>query len=195
MIIWLNGAFGAGKTQTAYELHRRIPNSFVFDPENAGYYIRDNIPIEVARSDFQEHSLWRTFNYEMLTYITSKYEGTIIVPMTITNPEYWDEIVGQLRRDGLSLRHFTLTVTKDTLIRRLRSRFEGKGSWAAQQIDRCVRDLALEVFAEHVHTDHLTVPQTAEVIASLLHIELQPDGRSRIRKAADRMITQIKHIR
>jgi chloramphenicol 3-O-phosphotransferase len=33
MIIWLNGAFGAGKTQTAFELHSRIPDSYVFDPE------------------------------------------------------------------------------------------------------------------------------------------------------------------
>ncbi|MEK4047271.1 hypothetical protein NSU18_27040 [Paenibacillus sp. FSL H8-0048] len=36
VIIWLNGTFGSGKTQTAAELHRRIPDSYVFDPENAG---------------------------------------------------------------------------------------------------------------------------------------------------------------
>ena len=29
MIIWLNGAFGAGKTQTAYELGRRISGAYV----------------------------------------------------------------------------------------------------------------------------------------------------------------------
>lgn len=28
MVIWLNGAFGAGKTQTAYELRRRLPGSW-----------------------------------------------------------------------------------------------------------------------------------------------------------------------
>lgn len=28
MIIWLNGAFGAGKTQTAYELRRRLSGSW-----------------------------------------------------------------------------------------------------------------------------------------------------------------------
>lgn len=44
MIIWLNGAFGAGKTQTAYELRRRLPGSYVYDPENAGFFIRDNLP-------------------------------------------------------------------------------------------------------------------------------------------------------
>ena len=44
MIVWLNGAFGAGKTQTAYELRRRLPGSYVYDPENAGFFIRDNLP-------------------------------------------------------------------------------------------------------------------------------------------------------
>lgn len=29
MIIWLNGAFGVGKTQTAFELHSRISRSLV----------------------------------------------------------------------------------------------------------------------------------------------------------------------
>lgn len=38
MIIWLNGAFGVGKTQTAFELHSRIPNSFVFDPEQIVFF-------------------------------------------------------------------------------------------------------------------------------------------------------------
>lgn len=44
MIIWINGAFGSGKTQTAYELHRRLDGSYVYDPENAGYFIRENLP-------------------------------------------------------------------------------------------------------------------------------------------------------
>ena len=39
MIIWVNGAFGVGKTQTSNELHRRIQNSFFFDAETAGYFI------------------------------------------------------------------------------------------------------------------------------------------------------------
>ena len=40
MIIWINGAFGSGKTQTAFELHRRIPNLYVYDPENIGSFIK-----------------------------------------------------------------------------------------------------------------------------------------------------------
>ena len=54
MIIWLNGAFGAGKTQTAYELRRRLPGSYVYDPENAGFFIRDNLPPGLGLDDFQD---------------------------------------------------------------------------------------------------------------------------------------------
>ncbi|WP_068620276.1 AAA family ATPase [Paenibacillus tuaregi] len=195
MIIWLNGAFGAGKTQTAYELHRRIPRSFVFDPENAGYYIRTNIPQEMARPDFQEHPVWRGINYEMLTYIASGYDGTLIVPMTVTDPGYWDELVGRLKRSGLDVHHFTLTVSREVLLKRLRSRFEGQGSWAAQQIDRCVKSLADETFACHLNTDNLTIAEAAERIAAHLHIELEPDSRGGLKKTMDRITTQLKHIR
>ena len=37
MIVWINGAFGAGKTLTAGEIHRRLPDSVVYDPEDVGY--------------------------------------------------------------------------------------------------------------------------------------------------------------
>jgi tRNA A37 N6-isopentenylltransferase MiaA len=33
MLLWLNGPFGGGKTQTAHELQRRLPGSIVCDPE------------------------------------------------------------------------------------------------------------------------------------------------------------------
>ena len=38
MIIWINGAFGSGKTQVAHELKRRLENSFIYDPEQIGYF-------------------------------------------------------------------------------------------------------------------------------------------------------------
>lgn len=91
MIIWINGAFGSGKTQTSYELHRRIPNSVVFDPEKTGFFINKNIPTELSKPDFQDHSVWRELNYTTLKYIASEYNGVIIVPMTLVNPQYFEE--------------------------------------------------------------------------------------------------------
>ena len=55
MIIWINGAFGAGKTQTAYELHRRLPGSWVYDPEETGFLLRKTLPSALRLDDFQDY--------------------------------------------------------------------------------------------------------------------------------------------
>lgn len=122
MILWINGAFGAGKTQTAFELHRRIPHSFVYDPENAGYFIRKNIPPSIKKPDFQEYPLWREFNYAMLKHIACEYDGVIIAPMTVVDPVYFEEIVGRLRTDGMTVKHFALCAPREVILQRLKSR-------------------------------------------------------------------------
>lgn len=195
MIIWINGAFGSGKTQTAFELHRRIPHSYVYDPENVGYFIRKNIPKEMSKPDFQDHPMWREFNYKMLKNINDQYDGTVIVPMTLVDPHYFAEIVGQLRNDGVIVNHFALCASKETLLKRLKSRGEGKTSWAAQQIDRCREGLANPIFQHHLDTDQMTTEDVVAHIASILNISLLPDRRGSFRKKLDRIKTQLKHIR
>ena len=146
MIIWINGAFGSGKTNTSYELNRRIENSYVYDPEEVGYFIRSNIPKNLKLNDFQDFSVWREFNYRMLEYMSIHYQGTIIVPMTITSELYYNEILGKLREKGIYVKHYTLMAEKQTLIKRLRKRGDGKNSWPAKQINRCIESLSNPTF-------------------------------------------------
>ncbi|MFI7641713.1 hypothetical protein [Nonomuraea sp. NPDC049400] len=47
MIIWLNGAFGAGKTATSNQLMSLLPNARLFAPETVGYYVRQVITKEI----------------------------------------------------------------------------------------------------------------------------------------------------
>ncbi|MFJ8261119.1 AAA family ATPase [Rummeliibacillus sp. NPDC094406] len=195
MIIWINGAFGSGKTHTSYELNRRIPNSFVYDPENMGFFINKNIPKEISKGDFQDHSIWRELNYTILKSIDSEYDGVIIVPMTIVNPHYFEEIVGKLRDDGVIVNHFVLWASKETLQKRLRSRGEGKNSWGAKQIERCIQGLSNDIFKHRLETDTMTVETVAETIASMLDIHLLEDNRNKFRKRLDRIKTQIKQMR
>ncbi|MFD1019707.1 AAA family ATPase [Thalassobacillus hwangdonensis] len=195
MILWINGAFGVGKSQTAHELHRRIPRSFVYDPERIGYFINKNTPNETHKGDFQDYDLWRDSNYNILKYIHDEYDGTVIAPMTIVDPVYFEEIVGRLRRDGIVIHHYVLWASEDTLKKRLRSRGERKNSWAAEQIDRCMVGLSDDVFHERILTDDKTIGEVVEAIAAKSEIELLPDNRNRLRKRVDRMKTQWKQTR
>ncbi|MCI8573523.1 MAG: AAA family ATPase [Oscillibacter sp.] len=194
MIIWLNGAFGSGKTQTAYELNRRLQNSYVYDPEEAGFFIRDNLPGDIKKSDFQDYPLWREFNSGMIRYISENYDGHIIIPMTVTNKQYYQEIIQPISAKR-PVRHFILYASKKTLLKRLASRFESKRSWGAQQIDRCMKAFDHDITETKIYTDHLKIPQVAEEIASALGLSLADDKRSPFRKRIDRVVIQYKHIR
>jgi hypothetical protein len=41
-----------------------------------------------------------------------------IVPMTVVDVTYFDEIVGRSRRDGVSLHHITLMTSRGTILAR-----------------------------------------------------------------------------
>lgn len=133
MIIWLNGAFGSGKSTVATKLNNILDKSIIYDPELIGGFLNDTLPMK--KDDFQDYELWRTLNYEVLKYLSCAYD-TIIVPMTVTNRMYYDEIVGKLRSDNIELKSFILMASKDNLIKRLNERGNST-EWSYQQIDRC----------------------------------------------------------
>jgi AAA domain len=194
MIIWLNGAFGTGKTQTAFELHSRIPGSFVFDPEQIGFSLRKVIPSEMHR-DFQDHLVWREFTYKSLRYVAENFSGVIIVPMTIVNPLYYDQTIGALCQAGLQVHHFTLLASRETILRRLRQRGDGSNSWGARQLDRCLNSLSDEKFAAHLNTEGKTIEAVAEEIACYIDLTLKPPTWYPILRPLKRIIVQLCHIR
>lgn len=166
MIVWINGAFGSGKTTAAKQLQQRLPNAYLYDPEQTGFFIRDNLPSNMQLPDFQQHPEWRAFNVEMLTKISRSYAGVVIVPMTLINRNYYDEIIGALQRDGgVRVDHYILHANKRTLNKRLNRRFEWFNSWGKAQIDRCLHAFQHDITHDKIETDHLTVEQVVEEIA------------------------------
>ncbi|MEW5633210.1 ATP/GTP-binding protein, partial [Streptomyces hydrogenans] len=61
MIVWINGAFGAGKSGTARELVGLIPHSTLYDPEATGAALRRLLPAErlAGVDDYQDLPIWR----------------------------------------------------------------------------------------------------------------------------------------
>jgi hypothetical protein len=208
MLLWINGPFGGGKTQTAHEIQRRLPGSVVCDPEHAGFGLRRMLPPEL-RGDFQDLASWRQGVVEVLDLALSKHDGVVIAPMTVTNPGYFEETVGRLRGLGHDVRHFALLAERETVLKRLRERGFGhllqyvagkdaplrRESWAVGQLDHCLERLREPEFAEHLWTDHTTVAKTADRIAVLAGLTLTPNRDGAVRGRLRRVWTSARHIR
>lgn len=197
-LLWINGPFGGGKTQTAYELRRRLPGSVVCDPEHVGFGLHRTLP-PALRGDFQDLPAWRQGVHDMLALALSGHPGTVIAPMTLVDPGYFAEIVGRLREDGRTVRHFALLAERETVLGRLRERGLGRGlkreSFAVGKLDHCLERLEGPEFAEHIRTDRLTVPQVADRIAASAGLTLLPDTDSALQHRVRRAWTGIRHIR
>jgi len=202
VLIWINGAFGAGKTQTAHELHRRLPDGHVADPELLGFALHKMLP-PAQRSDFQDLPQWRAAVIATLHQIEATHDGPVIVPMSIVRDDYFDEIVGGLRARGMQVRHYALTATPQTLRRRLRQRkayvigrvLGREETWALQQIERCVATLAADRYARHVPTDDATIDQVVESIAHDAELTLTAPRLSPPRYQLRRLAVGVRHIR
>jgi hypothetical protein len=118
MIVWINGAFGGGKTTLAEELHRRLPQAMPFDPEYVGYILRRWVPPPDS-GDFQDIPLWRRMVAEFATGMSAAYGATLIVPMTLVNRQYREEIFGLISKAGDEVLHVFLDVPADELRRRI----------------------------------------------------------------------------
>jgi len=197
MILWLNGAFGSGKTTVAYDLHRRLPGSCVFDPESFGFCLFDNIPESCRAKDFQDIPLWRETNRKMMEMLERDYSGITIVPMTLVNPAYWQEIIGELRAGGADVKHFILYASPETLRKRLKKRSLGNlagEQFALDAIDRCVTAFNTVITEGKLETDSMTPDQTAEEIARRLGISLLPPENT-AKTYLNRVKTWLRHIR
>ncbi|WP_405733620.1 ATP-binding protein [Streptomyces sp. NBC_00028] len=208
MLLWINGPFGGGKTQTAYEIQRRLPGSVVCDPEHAGFGLRRMLPPEL-RGDFQDLTTWRQGVVEVLDLALTKHDGVVIAPMTVTNSGYFAETVGRLGELGHDVRHFTLLAQRETVLKRLRERGFGhllqfvggknaglgRETWAVQQLDHCLERLREPEFAEHLWTDDSTVPKTADRIAVLAGLRLRPNNEGALRTRLRQARIGVRHIR
>ena len=207
MLLWINGPFGGGKTQTAHEIQRRLPGSVICDPEHAGFGLRRMLPPGL-RGDFQDLVSWRQGVVEVLDLALTRHDGVVIVPMTVTDSGYFAETVGRLRELGQDVRHFTLLAERETVLERLRERRLGRllrfaagnadprrESWAVQRLDHCLERLREAEFAEHLWTDHTTVPKTADRIAVLAGLTLRPNTEGRVRTRLRQAGVGLRHIR
>ncbi|MFD7814990.1 NUDIX domain-containing protein [Streptomyces sp. NPDC059785] len=124
MIVWINGAFGAGKTTTARELIDLIPNSTLFDPEVVGGALAQLLPPKrlAEVGDFQDLPIWRRLVIDTAAAMLAELGGVLVVPMTLLRQEYRDEIFGGLAARRIPVRHVLLAPAETILRERIAGR-------------------------------------------------------------------------
>jgi len=125
VIIWLNGGFGAGKTTLAEELHRRLPDALVYDPEDVGLMLWKWLP---PNGDFQHLPSWRELVVATALSLRRHHAGTLIVPMSLIRDAYRTEILGGLADGGEDVLHVFLEVDTGVLRERLNARVTKPGT-------------------------------------------------------------------
>ncbi|MDI3404673.1 AAA family ATPase [Streptomyces cavernicola] len=149
MIVWINGAFGSGKTTLVGHLRRRLPGALVFDPEDVGQVL--SRIVDVPTGDFQDLPLWRRQVAELALGLVAEYERPLLVPMTLVDPGYTAEIFGAFDRAGVALHHFFLRVPPAELERRIEQRTVAPGDperdaaakrWCRARIEPCTAAVA-----------------------------------------------------
>ena len=178
MIVWINGAFGVGKTHTSYELLRRTENTFLFDPEKVGFFLRKFVYKSDQYEDFQNHPLWRKQVLDNLIFCDQQ-DVITIVPMTIVEDEIFDYIIGGLREKNIDVRHFSLMASKSEIKKRLDRRGD-KGGWTHKQIDRCLTSLIKPKYAIQIDTEKNSLNEVVELIGEKTGIELIKGRLNRI---------------
>jgi 8-oxo-dGTP pyrophosphatase MutT (NUDIX family) len=177
-VVWINGAFGAGKTTTARELIDLIPNSTLFDPEVIGAALPHLLPPKrlAEVGDYQDLPIWRRLLIDTAAALLGELGGTLVVPMTLLRQEYRDEIFGGLAARRIPVRHVLLAPAETILRERIAGREippdlpDGEirvRQWSYDHIEpyRAALAVWLTADAHPVDTSDLTPYETAVRIA------------------------------
>jgi hypothetical protein len=174
LVVWINGAFGAGKTSGAEELVPLLPGSLLFDPELIGVMLRDVIPAEEQTDDFQDILTWRELTRDAVVSLArTRVPCLIVVPMTLVDGRYFEEIVGGIEERGVRVVHVTLEAPADVVAERLRAR-AGDEEWGLARVAGCVGALRDERFATHLDASRTGPRALAEQIAALVGAAATP---------------------
>ena len=176
MVIVINGSFGIGKTTVARLLHRALPGSSIYDPEYAGVaLIRTGKFLNVGpwqTDDFQNIALWRRSVSAGVRMFSRLRSGPVIVPMTFSCREIFEEVVSDLRGNGAELRLFCLKASLPTIEARLAERKLDpngeEGIWVSRRIRECVEAHRDSYFGESVDTESRSADEVANDILKRL---------------------------
>lgn len=120
MIVWIDGAFGVGKTTTAQLIVGRSIKWRLFDPEDVGHMLVANLK-DLDFADFQDLAPWRSLVPRVAHEISTLTGESLLIVQTVLVAEHWDELQRGFAGVGRNVFHVVLDAGPDTLRSRITS--------------------------------------------------------------------------
>jgi cytidylate kinase len=117
VIVWLNGAFGVGKTTTAGIL-AGAGRLRAFDPEMVGALLTRHLADEEI-GDFQNLPGWRRLVPAVMHEIVDITGDDLVAVQSVLVESHWRELRAGLTAVGLDVFHVVLDVSATALARRI----------------------------------------------------------------------------
>jgi hypothetical protein len=115
VIVWLNGAFGVGKTATAAALSALLePSARVWDPESVGSMLRSQLS-DLQTGDFQDWPSWRKVVVATASAIHEQTGQLLIAAQSVLERSYFDEVVDGLAAKDVPVFHVLLDASTGVL--------------------------------------------------------------------------------
>jgi len=176
VILWLHGAFGAGKSSVAAELRRRRPDLVPYDPEVVGYLLRSALPVPTG--DFQDLPEWRELVAATGAVLDADGRRTVVAPMSLLRRDHAREVFTGFADRGVHVVQVLLDVTEEELARRIAAdrsaehgdAIEGVRAWRQTHLPDWVaaRSWLVPAVDRVVDTTDRTVAQVAEDVLVVL---------------------------
>ncbi|WP_326682120.1 AAA family ATPase [Streptomyces sp. NBC_01237] len=176
MIVWLNGAFGVGKSTLATGLRKALDGAVIADPEGVGSLLQEALDGHKRHTgDYQDHPPWRHLTLAFITNLANYTGGPVIVPMTVLDPRHATDLFTPLRRRGPGFHHLVLHAGPDALRQRIADSddFPGEAVRAFRQRRaadyQAAADSWMHAQGHVINTSALTAGQTLQAALAHLH--------------------------
>ena len=172
MIVWINGTFGAGKTTTSTLLQQKWNGSRLFDPEEVGYALGNNLR-DYNVSNFQDLAPWRPLVVETIDQVARFTGQNVIAVQTVLDEDYWIEIHDGLVAKGHEVFHVVLESGQDILHARIDAdqNEQQAREWRHEHVDRYVDEREWMTAAADLVVDTSAITQ--DEAATRIHSALE----------------------
>jgi hypothetical protein len=168
-VVWLNGAFGVGKTTTANALAVFRSDLRIFDPETVGVMLQPNLRDQPV-DDFQDWPAWRRLVVATARELIAQTGQSLIAPQTVLSQTYWTEIRASLEHAGTRIVHVLLDCDAQTLMARAGSS-DAALQWRLEHIEPYRESRELWLLAEAdlvINLAEAGAEEAAQAIAAAL---------------------------